>query len=775
MDHPPAMSEPDGEAAIDVAIRAYQVGQVEAAEARCRALLRQDAMAADALNLLAMMACDRGDAPGALACLAEVAASGRAGPAVHNTRARALIALGRWAEAEAAYRLAWSQNPNLAAVANNLACLLRDRGRLAEAVPWFRTARRLLPGAAEVARNLADALTARHQYADALQEYRHALRLDPAAADTHANCGAMLLAWGKPADAQAMLHAALRLRPDQAAWLNNLGLAARAQGRNAEAMACFDRAIECDGGLADAHYNRGCLHLLANRLDDARAAQERALAADELHGLAMWGRCMVELPVLYGTAGQIARQRARYGEQLGLLEQRARHPAAARALAASAGASQPFFLPYQGQCDRGLQARYGRLMARLLAAPIPPPTAAIPAPGDRIRLGIVSGFFREHTVWRLMLKGWLGQVDRSRFEVTAYHTGLSEDGQTAAARALCPRFVAGPADAIRDAIVADRPHVLLYPEIGMDHVAARLGAERLAPVQCVAWGQPQTTGLPTMDIFLSSALMEPEQAGSHYTERLALLPGIGVHYLPDERAAEACTRPGLGLRNGAVVFWCGQALYKYLPQHDALLARIAACVGDCQFLFIGFAEDRAVTGYFLTRLSAAFAAHGLDASRCIRMLDPMPQERFLATVQLADVVLDSLDWSGGKSTLDMLAVAPVIVTRPGTMMRSRHTGAILTAMGVTDTIAANDGDYLAIAVRLARSPDTRRELRGRMAAARHRVLADPAPVRAMEAVFIDAVRAARAVDGQSSPTSPGSAEAARHPSGAPAGCPPSAL
>ena len=38
----------------------------------------------------------------------------------------------------------------------------------------------------------------------------------------------------------------------------------------------------------------------------------------------------------------------------------------------------------------------------------------------------------------------------------------------------------------------------------MDPVAARLAAQRLAPVQCVAWGQPETTGMPTMDYFLSA-------------------------------------------------------------------------------------------------------------------------------------------------------------------------------------------------------------------------------------------------------------------------------
>ena len=691
---------------------------------------------ADASNLMAMIACDRGDPEGALAILAGPAGRQEGSPAWHNTRARALLMLGRLDAAEVAYRLAWSAAPDQAAIANNLGCLLRDRGRVGEAVEWFETACRLLPGSAEVARNLAAALAGLHRNDPALAMFQRAIALDPAAAGSYAQCGAMLLAWGRRDAATEMLRAALRLEPGHAQSLNNMGLALRCEGRNAEAMACFAQAVSHDAGLADAHYNLGCLLSLANRQDEARASHERALAAVPLHGAALWARCMVELPVLYDTPAQMAVQRARYTEQLAILERRAADADTAKALAASAGASQPFFLPYQGECDRDLQARYGTLMARVLRRQAGP-LAAPPVPGERIRLGIVSGYFCEHTVWRLMLKGWLGQIDRDRFEVTAYHTGTTEDEQTALARRLCPHFVTGPAEAIRTDILANRPHVLLYPEIGMDRVAARLGAERLAPLQCVAWGQPDTTGLPTMDVFLSSALMEPVGAAAHYTERLAPLPGLGICYEADERVAASCSRADLGLRPEAVVFWCGQALYKYRPQDDEVFARIAMQVEDCQFVFIGFAEDPAITLQFERRLAAAFARHGLDYGRHVRVLTPMPQAQFLGTVRMADIVLDSIGWSGGKSTLDILVEAPVIVTQAGAMMRGRHTTAILTAIGVTDTVAATTTEYCAIAVRLAKDPAWRAALRDRMRAGHRQVLSDTLPIRAMEAVLAE--------------------------------------
>src|SRR6185312_6421819 len=114
-------------------------------------------------------------------------------------------------------------------------------------------------------------------------------------------------------------------------------------------------------------------------------------------------------------------------------------------------------------------------------------------------------------------------------------------------------------------IGADAPHVLIYPEIGMDPMAARLAALRLAPVQCSSWGHPQTSGYPTIDHFLSSAAMEAEGADAFYSERLVRLPGLSTAYTPLPGAPAVVGRADLGLREDAVVYWCGQSLQKHLP------------------------------------------------------------------------------------------------------------------------------------------------------------------------------------------------------------------
>ena len=67
-----------------------------------------------------------------------------------------------------------------------------------------------------------------------------------------------------------------------------------------------------------------------------------------------------------------------------------------------------------------------------------------PAPGEPIRVGIVSGFFYQHSVWKIGVKGWVTSSIRKRFQLFGYYTGTKQDAETAVAAELCHRFVQGP-------------------------------------------------------------------------------------------------------------------------------------------------------------------------------------------------------------------------------------------------------------------------------------------------------------------------------------------
>jgi protein O-GlcNAc transferase len=793
------------------ALAHHQAGRISEAAKLYRAILDREPNHADSLHLLGLITVEHADPEEGIALIRRAMAIKPSFAPHHNSLGHAYRRLGRPEDAVRAYRLAAELRPASAEIHNNLATALRDLGRHQEAVVHYRQAAVLAPEVADIWYNLANALASTGASVETESCYRNAVGLKPDFADALANYGRWLMAQGRWTEAEIRLDEALRLAPMNAGTWNNLGIVSQELGRT-DAEACYRNALAIDPGLADAHYNLGCLLFGRGSSDEAIASHEAAIAADPEFGPARLAACMAQLPILYQSEAEIAERRQRYAMAL-------EHLVAgdARVLAPAIGRTQPFFLPYQGKDDRALQTVYGQFACRVLAETEPSegtrtaPLVGRPLQGERIRLGIVSGFFCDHTLFKLFLEGWLTHLDRSRFEVIGFHTGRVADTHTARCAGLCDRFLHGlPLVGLwRQVINEVAPHVLLYPEVGMDPIAGRLAAMRLARVQCVAWGQPETTGMPTIDYFLSSELMEPPGGDAHYTERLVPLPNLGLCYLPDELglsnpggeaspgaivqpvpvhhdpasehpseggaghllqppvAQIAGTVPTVTVTNRTTfvptlitardepcapakhadprsepsypVFWSGQALYKYLPQYDAIFPRITAELGACRFVFIAFANSQAVTEAFRERMWAAFAAAGLDAGQHVLILPPMSQRDYLDAAGRADVILDTIGWSGGKSTLDCLAVNPAIVTLPGPFMRGRHTAAILRRIGSEATIAGSLDEYVAIAVRLARDPAWRLQVRRAVAHGKHLAFGDLAYIRALETFLSEAV------------------------------------
>ncbi len=580
--------------------------------------------------------------------------------------------------------------------------------------------------------------------AEAIAHFERALALLPESAELNYNYATTLKQQGRLDAAKARFERALAIKPDHANAHLNLGNVLLDLGRLGEAAARYERGLEIKPDSADLHCNLGLVRHYQGRMDEAQIHHERALAVDPVHARARLALCMAQLRVLYHDAADLAQRRAAYETQLRNLSDAAREPGFARELGAVIGSVQPFFLAYQGQNDRELQRLYGALVCACMAArhpavaPAPPPP-----PHEKVRVGIVSGFFLYHSNWKMPIKGWLGGLDRGRFEIYLYHTGSGQDGETETAARLCHRFVRGPMapERWRDTILGDRLHVLIYPEVGMNPVAAQLAAMRLARVQCNAWGHPQTSGYPTLDYFLSSELMEPPDGEAHYTERLVRLPNLAIHYEPIPIPSTVIERAALGLRRDATVYWCCQPLFKYLPQHDAVFPRIAAAAGDCQFVFIRSLKGGYVNELFRQRLERAFAAAGRRAGDHCVFLPYLAPDRFMAAMGLADIYLDSILWSGCNSAFESLAYDLPIVTLRGPLMRGRHSIALLAMIGVTDTVAETIDDYIAIAVRLARDKPWRDAIRRRIAANKHQAYRDRAPIAALDD-FLD--RAARA-------------------------------
>jgi protein O-GlcNAc transferase len=408
------------------------------------------------------------------------------------------------------------------------------------------------------------------------------------------------------------------------------------------------------------------------------------------------------------------------------------------------GIQQPYYLPYQGMNDRELQKTYGTLVHDIMSSRYPqfaqPPEMPSWNKGMTMRIGVASGFFNHHTVWKLF-RGWIESLDKEMFTLYGYYTGKQKDDMTANAREHFDRFTEGIIgfEDLCKIIKKDNLHVLIYPEIGMDPVTVRLAALRLAPVQCVSWGHPETTGFPAIDYFLGSELMEPPDADNHYTEKLIRLPNISIYYRPMDVSMPETGREYFSLPGKSILYLCCQSLFKYLPQYDDVFPRIAHRVKDCRFLFISN-KSRFITDQFQSRIKQAFCRFGLNSDNYVNFLPRLDKEQYFMINRLSDIYLDSISWSGGNTTLEAIECNLPVVTLPGNLMRGRHSAAILNMMGSTETVATTLDKYIECAIRLGRNSAYRRYISEKISLNKNRIYADRTCITALEDFFVRVVK-----------------------------------
>jgi len=208
---------------------------------------------------------------------------------------------------------------------------------------------------------------------------------------------------------------------------------------------------------------------------------------------------------------------------------------------------------------------------------------------------------------------WILDLDRARFETVAFYTNswVADDTRTIASSVDRFHHVAGyPLHAIAHRVAAEELDILVYPELGMHADTFALAALRLAPVQVAGWGHPTTSGLDSIDAYLSCAEMEPDGAQDAYRERLVGLPGIGTRYRRP-RGDSAKGREELGLPATGTLYLCPQSLFKIHPDNDALFARVLSGDPQGRLVFFGY-RDGPVTQLFRQAVDRLELA-GIDA------------------------------------------------------------------------------------------------------------------------------------------------------------------
>lgn len=630
--------------------------------------------------------------------------------------------------------------PDNAIAHNNLGTALAEQGRLEEAIVSCRRAVEINPGFVEACDNLGHILHLQKKWDEAITWYRRVLNIAPDFAQTHCHLGAALNDIGKFGEGAESCRRALELRPDDPIAHNNLGVSLHGLGRWEEAAKSFREAIRLNLNYLEAYFWLASDYWLLGEdgKDEPlfRAALERwpdnhllRLLTDTIY------------PAIT-TTEVLDRRRREISEILETYDPAsfnfslADTPKFARPL--------PFYMAYHGRDDLSLKSKYADLFADYFKLTYPEiylgADVSLSLEKEKSRVGFFVTFPGPFTIW---LKEIAKKLSREKFRVTiicprAAHAFLAEHmGEDSNVDYV---FINSDFETAIREIRAQVFDVILYHEVGTNPTNYFLPFFRLAPVQCVSYAFGYSTGIPTMDYFVSSALNEPENGESHYREKLVRLPSLGFVYEKPEFPTETYGRAHFGFSDSDHIYTCAQNLIKVHPDLDMVFGEILK--RDPAALLVLIENERSAHGEALmSRLRAAIP----DCVSRVKMLSRMNREAFFSLLAESDVLLDSIHSCGGTTTLHSLAVGTPLVTWPGVFARGRFTQACYQKMDVMDCVASSLTEYGELALCLGNNRDERDAVKQKILAANYLVFGNEEAVCDWEAFFetaIDAVRKA---------------------------------
>ncbi len=642
-------------------------------------------------------------------------------------RARCLVKLGRWMPAREAFAYTLRLNPANYSAWLEAGHLCRQMGELQQAEGAYQKAIQAAPQRYEALLALTRVLEQSGRVQEAAPSYTRALQAAAAAGpdvprSVHTHIARYRLERGDTHGALQALHSALvaadadgasvddvaeiRIDMGEALWrqgqreeaLGTLTAASSAERESTlnrlaqlsfrynlwqEALDVLQRSVQLHPQSAWAHWNLA--HLLAEcwQMDKAKSvlAQAEALAP---------------MPAAASMRASIAGRQGDADTALAYYRELAADPKAGPGMASSAAMSSLYSdkLSAQEVADlhRSLFAPLGKGARKAQSF------SRAPLAGRRLRLGLVSADFHHQHPVNIFMQPVLREIDRSRFEVFLYFTGVSYDEQTHLAKSRVEHWV--EAAALNDMqlskrIDADAIDVLLDLAGHTGQQRMSLFAQRVAPVQATYLGYPGSTGVPNMDWILGDKIVTPKENDALCSEQVARLPGMVFCYAPEVDYPFPKWNRADAKRK--LTFASFNNVPKLTARTLSLWARVLRAVPDSRLLLKApsFKDPGAIDAF-----SKRLIDLGVDLAR-VEFRGPTGLSDMMAEYADVDIALDPVPYNGGTTSLQAMWMGAPVITQLGPHFVSRMGASFMTAAGLPGWVARSDEQYVAIAQAMA--------------------------------------------------------------------------
>ena len=653
----------------------------------------------------------------------------------HNNLGNVLHELGEFQKAVNCYEKAIQIQPNYANAHYNLGSVLHELGQFQKAVSCYEKAIQIQPNYANAHYNLGLIFKELGEFQKAVNCYEKAIQINPNFAGAHNNLGNALHKLGEFQKAISCCEKAIQINPNFAGTHNNLGLIYKELGEFQKAVSCYEKAIQIQPNFVDAHNNLGAVYSELGEHQKAIGCYKKVIQIEPNNLTSHW-LSMNTFPIIYKNLKEIDMYRKKFEDDTKKINHLldTKYQYTKKQIVDAMKSSTNFYLSYQGRNDISLQQNYAGLIERLTEKIYPQfhQERTINKSKKFIKVGFVSSFFKNHTVSTLF-KNWIIKLNRNFFNIFVYYIGNKFDKITTQIKESSNNFFNHTEiDQLIGRISKDKLDILIYLDIGMDPMTQILASLRLASIQCTTWGHPVTSGFKNIDYFFSSELMKKNDSQKYYSEKLINLPGIGIDY--DHCDISNIKKINIVKKLNKTIFLNLQSLFKLLPQDDHIYLDIIKKQPNCCFWFIHGLRN-SISSIFKERISKLFQKNNLSFNEYSIFYPRCEKDEYLSLIKQSDIILDSLNWSGGNTSLEAISLNKPIVTCPSEFIRGRHTYSILKKLNIEETIASSKKKYVEIAVKLSKDNDFRNSIINKIIKNKKKLFSDDKPIRFLEEVI----------------------------------------
>ena len=628
----------------------------------------------------------------------------------HYNLGSILIDLGRLEEAELAIRKAIKLNTNFAEAYSTLGCILSDLGRLKEAELSQRKAIGLKSDFAEAYSNLGNVLKDLNKLKEAELSQRKAIELKPDFANAYSNLGSILKDLGRLKEAEISTRKAIELNPNLAESYANLGSILKDLDNFEEAELYTRKAITIKPDYAMAYSNMGGILKDLGKHREASKYFQKCLELDP-NNLAYNIQAKLFISKIPLNQLQINQERDEINRQISLIGNNNNIIYKNNNLPNTIDFI--FYLAYHN-CSNNkeiLENIANNLSKKdgILNTNFRVDQHIKESKGrKRLRLGICSSYFFDHSVTKCFLN-IIEDLAKSGIEIIIFkgerdHTDKTTDHIIS----LASEIITLP-DSLEiscQKVLNSSIDILLYLDIGMSVKTYFMCLSRLALVQVLHGGHPQTSGSQNMDYYITSNRKEIKDSDKFFSERLIRMTRLSVNYSLPKILNSTFKVSDLNISEDDFIIGLPHTLFKYHPDFDNILDKVLEEIPHSRLFFF-----EGVREYNTKELLSRWKQNTKYISSRLITCPRVKFDDYLTISKRFDIILDAIYFGMGNTFFQAMALGIPVVTLLPDQPRGGGVSAGYKQMGILNPpIAKSKKEYISICKKLAFDNSYRKDI-----------------------------------------------------------------